>query len=68
MIVVIHDAGLNWSKLTFVVPPNSPTYGGGQPYMDIAQIQCPTKELCIGLGTGGVGDPHTPVDTNVAPG
>jgi photosystem II stability/assembly factor-like uncharacterized protein len=61
------DGGATWSKTTFVVPAGAPNDIGGDAYMAVGTISCPSANVCVALGASDQGSTNTPVYSNVAP-
>jgi hypothetical protein len=66
VVLVTHDGGATWQKVTFVVPPGAPNDQGGDAYMSVGDIQCPSVSSCVGLGISDQGSSTTPVYTDAA--
>ena len=63
VVLETHDSGSTWKKITFDVPANAPNDKGGDAYMSVGTIQCPSVTACIGLGVSDQGSTTTPVYT-----
>jgi hypothetical protein len=55
------NGGTTWTRSTFTVPTNAPNDVGGDAYMAIGQISCPSTGFCLGLGVSDQGSASTPV-------
>jgi hypothetical protein len=64
IVVVTHNAGRTWQRVSFAVPARVPTGMQGDSFMDIGQIQCPLPDACVALGVSDQGSKSTPVYTN----
>jgi photosystem II stability/assembly factor-like uncharacterized protein len=58
------DGGTTWAKITFTVPP-APNDVGGDAYMAVGSISCPSTLGCLALGVSDQGSKTTPVYSDV---
>jgi hypothetical protein len=61
LVLGTSDGGTTWTRSTFTVPANAPNDAGGDAYMAIGQISCPSTGFCLGLGVSDQGSTSTPV-------
>jgi len=66
MLLGTTDGGATWSKVTFSVPQNAPTYEG-QSFQSIGLISCATEHVCVAVGSTAQGSRSAPVYTLVVP-
>lgn len=55
------DAGLTWSKAVVAVPATAPNDQGGDAYMSVGGMSCPTATVCVALGIVDIGSKFVPV-------
>jgi hypothetical protein len=55
------DGGASWTRTTFHALENAPNDRGGDAYMSIGDISCPSAYFCLGLGVVDQGSKSTPV-------
>jgi hypothetical protein len=63
-VLVTHDGGASWTKVSFAVPSTVPSGVQIDAFMDVGDIQCPQANDCIALGVSDQGSKTTPVYTN----
>jgi photosystem II stability/assembly factor-like uncharacterized protein len=65
VVVITHDAGLTWSRVTFAVPAHAPPALRADPnaFLSVDSIQCPQPGACIALGSASQGSKSTAVYT-----
>lgn len=65
VVVITHDAGLTWSRVTFTKPAHVPPAMQADPnaFRSIGDIQCPQPNACIALGAASQGSKSTAVYT-----
>jgi hypothetical protein len=63
-VLVTHDGGASWTKVSFAVPSKVPSGVQIDAFMDVGDIQCPQANDCIALGVSDQGSKTTPVYTN----
>ena len=66
IVLVTHDGGASWSRVTFAVPSSVPSGMQVDAFMAIGDIQCPQVNDCTGLGVSDQGSQTTPVYTSAA--
>jgi len=66
IVLVTHDGGVSWSRVTFAVPSSVPSGMQVDAFMAIGDIQCPQVNDCTGLGVSDQGSQTTPVYTSAA--
>jgi photosystem II stability/assembly factor-like uncharacterized protein len=66
IVLVTHDGGVSWSRVTFAVPSTVPSGMQVDAFMAIGDIQCPRVNDCTGLGVSDQGSQTTPVYTSAA--
>lgn len=64
MILITHDAGMSWSRVTFARPARVPSGMQIDAFMAVGDIQCPQLNACIALGVSDQGSKSTPVYTS----
>ncbi len=65
MVVITHDAGLTWNRVTFTLPAHVPPAMQADPnaFLSVGDIQCPQPDACIALGGASQGSKSTAVYT-----
>lgn len=63
MVLITHDGGLSWTRVTFPAPSRLPRGVHSDAFMTIGSIQCPQVNACVGLGVSEQGSKSTPVYT-----
>jgi photosystem II stability/assembly factor-like uncharacterized protein len=66
MVLITHDAGLSWSRVTFARPAHVPAGMQIDAFMAVGDIQCPQPDVCIALGVSDQGSKSTPVYTSTS--
>jgi hypothetical protein len=66
MVLITHDAGLSWSRVTFARPARVPSGMQIDAFMAVGDIQCPQLNACIALGVSDQGSKSTPVYTSTS--
>jgi photosystem II stability/assembly factor-like uncharacterized protein len=64
VVAITQDAGRTWQRVTFAVPAKVPGGMQGDSFMEISQIQCPSTDACVAIGTSDQGSTSTPIYTN----
>jgi hypothetical protein len=64
MVLITHDAGRSWSRVTFARPTRVPHGLQIDAFMTLGSIQCPQLNTCVGLGVTDQGSKTTPVYTS----
>lgn len=64
MLLITHDAGRSWSRVTFARPARVPHGLQIDAFMTLGSIQCPQLNVCVGLGVTDQGSKTTPVYTS----
>jgi len=62
------DQGASWFKTTFTVPPGAPEDQGGDSYMSVGSMSCPSSRGCVALGASDQGSKATAVYSFRRPG
>jgi hypothetical protein len=55
------DGGATWSKVAVTVPATAPNDQGGDAYMSVGGISCPSASVCVALGVVDIGSKFVPV-------
>jgi len=65
LVVITHDVGLTWSRVTFAIPAHVPPAMHADPnaFLSADSIQCPQPGACIALGSASQGSKSTAVYT-----
>jgi hypothetical protein len=65
VVLITHDAGLTWKRVTFAIPAHMPPALRADPnaFLAVGQIQCPQPDACIALGGASQGSKSTAVYT-----
>jgi hypothetical protein len=63
VVLITHDAGLTWNRVTFAVPAHVPPAMRADPnaFLSVGDIQCPQPDACIALGAASQGSKSTAV-------
>jgi photosystem II stability/assembly factor-like uncharacterized protein len=63
MLLITHDGGASWQRVTFPVPASIPAGMPIDSFMSLGSIQCPVAGTCYALGASDQGSKATPVYT-----
>jgi photosystem II stability/assembly factor-like uncharacterized protein len=63
-VLVTHDGGLTWSRITLPQPSRRPSGWDHDAYMSVGDMQCPRVSTCIALAAADQGAKSVPVYTN----
>lgn len=65
MVVITHDSGVTWTRVTFAIPTHVPPAMQADPnaFLSVGDIQCPQPDACIALGGASQGSKSTAVYT-----
>ena len=65
VVLITHDAGLTWNRVTFAIPAHVPPAMQADPnaFLSVGDIQCPQPDTCIALGGASQGSKSTAVYT-----
>ena len=63
VVLITHDAGLTWTRVTFAIPAHVPPAMRADPnaFLSVGDIQCPQPGACIALGAASQGSKSTAV-------
>ncbi|HEX3925625.1 MAG TPA: hypothetical protein VHY31_25330 [Streptosporangiaceae bacterium] len=63
VVLITHDAGLAWNRVTFAIPAHVPPAMRADPnaFLSVGDIQCPQPDACIALGAASQGSNSTAV-------
>jgi hypothetical protein len=68
MVLITHDSGVTWSRVTFATPSTSVQQGANaESFITIGDIQCPGLGSCVALGGAAQGAKSTPVYSTGVP-
>jgi photosystem II stability/assembly factor-like uncharacterized protein len=63
-VLVTHDDGVTWSRITLPRPGHRPSGWDHDAYMSVGDIQCPQVSTCIALPAADQGAKSVPVYTS----
>ena len=64
MVLITHDGGTSWSRVTFATPAHIPHGVQIDAFLAVGDIQCPQLNACVALGASDQGSKTTPVYTS----